>query len=195
MATTALVPMMTALSSPDLTAIRKMPSDELHREIVQTYCALGENVLMYQALVLNARERMLRGEKVGDCLTWTEYADDYLRRIGESLSTCLRRLARAIEGVNPATAKFDSSGSRRKTEQPPLIEVEAKKEREIRSAVGLPKEKPVTVQLVKSFDAGWRVGYHASSEVEESNREIARKRNPDECPHCHQKLIAKTSGL
>lgn len=105
----------TLSSSPcDLTAIDKMSADELHREIIQTYVALGENVVMYQALVLSARERMHRGEKIGGCLTWTEYADEYLRRDGESLPTCLRRLARAIEGHNPDT-KHDGSKGRKKS--------------------------------------------------------------------------------
>ena len=116
-------------SSPcDLTEIDKMSADELHREIIQTYVALGENVVMYQALVLSARERMHRGEKIGGCLTWTEYANEYLRRDGESLPTCLRRLARAIEGHNP-DLKHDGSKGRKKsksTEKAELKEVTGK---------------------------------------------------------------------
>src|SRR5258708_2228147 len=101
-------------SSPcDLTAIGKMSAGELHQEIIQTYVALGENAVMYQALVLQARERMHRGEQIGDCSTWKEYADKYLRRDGESLPTCLRRLARAIEGSNPAADQHDGSDNRK----------------------------------------------------------------------------------
>ena len=104
----------TLSSSPDSAAIGKLSAQELHRKIIQTYVALGENAVTYQALVLNARERMHRGEKVGDCITWTEYADRYFRRDGESLPTCLRRLARAIEGHNPDT-KHDGSKGRKKS--------------------------------------------------------------------------------
>src|SRR5260221_13181621 len=43
----------TLSSSPDLAAIRSMGAEELHREIIQTYVALGENVVAYQALVLD----------------------------------------------------------------------------------------------------------------------------------------------
>lgn len=84
-------------------SIATMPADELHKEIIQTYVALGENALMYQALVLDARRRMKDGEKVGGYTTWGEYADCYLKRQDESLPSCLRRLRRALEGKNPDT--------------------------------------------------------------------------------------------
>jgi hypothetical protein len=101
------------LSSSPSAAIAAMPVGELHNTILKTYVALGENALMYQALVLDARRRMEGGEQVGGCLTWKDYADKHLKCEGESLPTCLRRLRRALEGKNPDT-KHDGSNGRKK---------------------------------------------------------------------------------
>jgi hypothetical protein len=112
-------------------SIARMSNDELHKEIVQTYVALGENCIMYKALVLDARRRMAAGEKVGGYTTWGEYADLYLKRIDESLPTCLRRLRRELEGVNPDT----KHRNKRKKGQSNAEIVEAGRDRQTASEV------------------------------------------------------------
>jgi hypothetical protein len=79
----------------------KLTSDELHKELVGTYVSIGENCIIYQTLVLSAKNRMQVGEKVGGCNTWKGYANTFLKHHEESLPTCLRRLRRLLEGVNP----------------------------------------------------------------------------------------------
>lgn len=97
----------------------KLTSDELHRELVGTYVSIGENCIIYQALVLTAKKRMVDGEKVGGCETWTDYADTYLKRLDESLPTCLRRLRRLLEGANP---DFKHRNHRKKSTRRPVEE-------------------------------------------------------------------------
>ncbi len=84
-------------------SIAQMSNDELHNEIIATYANIVEDFAMYKALVLDARRRMAAGEKVGGYTTWAEYVDLYLKRIDESLPSCLRRLRRLLEGDNPDT--------------------------------------------------------------------------------------------
>jgi hypothetical protein len=81
--------------------IAKMSSTELHTEIIQTYQLTGENFITYRLLVLDARRRMHDGEAVGECTTWKDYENRYLKKDGESLPTCMRRVARLLEGINP----------------------------------------------------------------------------------------------
>lgn len=116
-----------ALSSSEqqVAAIAEMTAETLHGAILQTYVDLGESALMYQALVLDARRRMASGEKVGGYTTWKEYADLYLRRADESLPTCLRRLRRALEGVNPDK----KHRNKKKTNRQILAEADADKDR------------------------------------------------------------------
>jgi hypothetical protein len=83
--------------------IAKMSSTELHTEIIQTYQLTGENFITYRLLVLDARRRMHDGEAVGECTTWKDYENRYLKKDGESLPTCMRRVARLLEGINPDT--------------------------------------------------------------------------------------------
>jgi len=93
-------------SPADLDKFKAMTADELHKEIIGTYVALGENAIAYQGMVLVARQRMHDGEKIGGCDTWNGddgYANKYFRRPDEKLPTCLRRLRRALEGNNPDT--------------------------------------------------------------------------------------------
>lgn len=79
----------------------KLTLDELHEQLVSTYINIREYSIIYQALVFSAKKRMVAGEKVGGCKTWKDYVDTYLKRAGESLLTCLRRIRRLLEGVNP----------------------------------------------------------------------------------------------
>jgi len=97
-------------SSPLLTdpAVKKiydaaaaLSTDEAHHALLNSYVALCENVIAYQAYVLDVRRRMHNGEKVGGQTVWTNYADLYLRQADESLPTCMRRLRRVLEGINP----------------------------------------------------------------------------------------------
>jgi len=83
--------------------IAKMSTTELHTEIIQTYQLTGENFITYRLLVLDARRRMHDGEAVGECTTWKDYENRYLKKDGESLPTCMRRVARLLEGINPDT--------------------------------------------------------------------------------------------
>jgi hypothetical protein len=181
----------TLSSSCDVTAIPKMSADELHKEIIQTYVALAENVIVYQALVLSARERMHRGEKVGGCLTWTEYAENYLRRDGESLPTCLRRLARAIEGHNPDT-KHDGSNGRKLFASSNFSDEDRKKEAAIRKAAQIPKDKPVQKSHIKAYDAGWYAGHTADIRREKTNAAINEKYHGDKN---REKAIKSALGL
>jgi hypothetical protein len=84
-------------------SIETMSSEELHSEIMETYKNLSDNFNAYIDCVIEARRRLVRGETVGNCNTWKVYADCYLKQPGESLSTCLRRLRRELEGINPDT--------------------------------------------------------------------------------------------
>jgi hypothetical protein len=119
-------------------SIATMPADELHKEIIQTYVALGENALMYQALVLDGRRRMKDGEKVGGYTTWGEYANSYLKRQDESLPSCLRRLRRALEGKNPDTKHRNH---RKKSNRKILEESLDQNERLVRNATDSGYEK------------------------------------------------------
>jgi hypothetical protein len=83
--------------------IAQMSTSELHTEIIQTYKLTGENFITYRLLVLDARRRMHEGETVGECTTWKDYENRYLKKDGESLPTCMRRVARLLEGINPDT--------------------------------------------------------------------------------------------
>jgi hypothetical protein len=98
-------------------------------------------------------------------------------RDGELLPTCLRRLARAIEGHNPATEKHDGSKSRKPRGGYPYMDsIDPEKEQDIRTAAGVPKDKPLTKALVKTYDVGWKVGHSAGYETAEKNRRIANER-------------------
>jgi hypothetical protein len=140
-----------ALSSSPGAAIAAMPAGELHNAILKTYVALGEKALMYQALVLDARRRMEGGEKVGGCLTWKDYADKHLKREGEALPTCLRRLRRALEGKNP-DAKHDGSKGRKKQLAPSSQSQPALPEQIPTTVAVEPQPEPKTLRAVVETD-------------------------------------------
>jgi len=147
-------------SSPGA-AIKRMSAEELHKEIIGTYVSLGENAYMYQALVVDARRRMAKGERVGGYETWTEYADCYLKRHDETLPTCLRRLRRALEGDNPDT-KHDGSKKRRN---------KSKSNRQV-AEEGAERQHAVEVQQAR--DRGFEEGRAAERQAQEI---LAKKKN------------------
>lgn len=143
-------------------SIARMSIDELHKEIIGTYANIGENCLMYQALVLNARDRMMKGVKVGGCETWKDYADCYLKRHDESLPTCLRRLRRALEGVNPDKKHRNK---RKKFKSNAEIAEEG-------------RERQAAIEVKQARDRGFEEGRAAEKKVEELLAKKAAKSVP-----------------
>jgi hypothetical protein len=127
----------------------KLTSDELHRELVGTYASITDSCIVYQALVLSAKKRMLAGGTVGGCDTWKDYADTHLKRRDESLPTCLRRLRRLLEGVNPDT----KHRNRRKKSNRHIVEE------------GIERQHAIEVQQAR--DKGFEEGRAAERKAQE----------------------------
>lgn len=132
-------------------SIAALTSDKLHSELLSTYVTLGENAIMYHALILDARRRMNNGEKVGGYLTWTEYADFYCKKQDETLPTCLRRLRRALEGVNPDKKHRNKVGR--------------KSARQVLTASLDENERLTKAAAKKEFDRGYGEGNSAAGKL------------------------------
>ena len=82
-------------------ANKALTADKLHEAILLSYATVGEASYVLDGLILDARRRLDKGEIVGTCVTWKSYAAAYFIKENESLPTCLRRLRRQLEGLNP----------------------------------------------------------------------------------------------
>lgn len=172
-------------SPADLDKFKAMPADELHKEIIGTYIALGENAIAYQGMVLVARQRMHDGEKVGGCNTWNGeegYANKYFRRPDEKLPTCLRRLRRALEGNNPDTKhrnkrkKSNKQIAEEGTERQHVIEVKQARELGFKEGEASGIKKAELLAVAKQKTAG--TSHDEKGEIEkviELADQLARK--------------------
>jgi hypothetical protein len=162
-------------------SIARMSNDELHKEIIGTYADIVEDCVRYKALVLDARRRMEAGEKVGGYTTWGEYADLYLKRIDESLPSCLRRLRRLLEGVNPDTKHRNKR----------------KKFKSTYDLVEEGRERQTATEITQARDRGFEEGRAAEKQAQEI---LAKKAAATPLPNSVMTLqdkddVAKVMGL